>query len=309
MSGEALKHLKTASSVGLSAEGAALFTGISRDGSYTETIQNAPPAPMGRVTWAALRPGHAFSLPGILDPAKPAAEVAELRNSIWGAFQHGAIAGDLAGSSSAAGRLSVAYGAYDDSKTDQHGPATPGWDPTEQVRRHSHEYTTLNRMGIAHTEAYIKQQAARHSSWHRKFKKAMRDAQSSEAVRVQAGRLRRRTASIAAQRFHSQLSKAKAQMRQPLGRTAPVHAKVRGEEEHCWQPRAAEGEANDAVEGVRDAEADAPRPEWHVRPASADQDLTLDDITNSEPSLSLAPTRTDGASSARSVVSGAALHG
>lgn len=110
--------------------------------------------------------------------------------------------------------------------------------------------------------------------------------------------MRRRTASQAAQRFHAQLEKAQAQMRQPLGRTAPVHAAARGDDEHCWQPHAdhrdgehdagASGGASGGAEGLRAGEADAPRPEGLLRPVQADQDLTLDDITRSSP-LSMEP--------------------
>ena len=58
MSGEALRHLQTASSIGLSAEGAELFTGIGRGSS--SRAEDVPAKPAGKVTWAALRPGHDF---------------------------------------------------------------------------------------------------------------------------------------------------------------------------------------------------------------------------------------------------------
>ena len=107
MSGEALRHLQTASSIGLSAEGAELFTGIGRGSS--SRAEDVPAKPAGKVTWAALRPGHDFRMPGILEPDTPAVDAAAQRSSIWGAFHRGAVAGDLAGSNSAADRLSAAF--------------------------------------------------------------------------------------------------------------------------------------------------------------------------------------------------------
>ena len=126
----------------------------------------------------------------------------------------------------AAERLSASYGAYDDGRAEQKpGRATPGWDPTEAVRKHTREFTELNRAGIAHAERFCFKRR-RHGARHAKFKKAVRDAETPEAIAAQRERLRRHTASQAARRFHSQLAKAQANVRQPLGRTAPVHEGV-----------------------------------------------------------------------------------
>ena len=107
-------------------------------------------------------------------------------------------------------------------------------------------------MVIAHAERFLLQKEARHGAWHAKFKKAVRDAETPEAIAAQRERLRRHTASQAARRFHSQLAKAQANVRQPLGRTAPVHEASRGDgtaDEHCWQPRHEHGGGGDGGDG------------------------------------------------------------
>ena len=292
MSDHALSQLQSASTPGFDAR-AQLLPGIGayaaehrNDGDAASQPQANPPSRgSGSVTYAALRPGHAFDMPGILEPdartrgatSDGGARLQGDDDGLLDAFHSGAAVGGGAPLlSSAAERLSASYGAYDDGRAEQKpGRATPGWDPTEAVRKHTREFTELNRAGIAHAERFLLQKEARHGAWHAKFKKAVRDAETPEAIAAQRERPRRHTASQAARRFHSQLAKAQANVRQPLGRTAPVHEASRGDgtaDEHCWQPRHEHGGGGDGGDGDGGGGGDDALPaiarEWARAPAA-----------------------------------------
>ena len=269
MSDHALSQLQSASTPGFDARsqllpGMSAFAAERRDehhdgdaASQHQQQQQQQHSSRGSITYAALRPGHAFEMPGILEPDARERGVASDGvarpqgpgggdDGLMEAFHSGsAVGGGAPLLSSAAERLSASYGAYDDGRAEQKpGRATPGWDPTEAVRKHTREFTELNRAGMAHAQRYLVQKEERHGAWHRKFKKAVRDAETPEAVAAQRERLRRHTASQAARRFHAQLAKAQGTVRQPLGRTAPVHEASRGDgtaDEHCWQPHLSHG--------------------------------------------------------------------
>ena len=191
-------------------------------------LPSEPPgrADWGTGTWADLRPGHAWQFDGIERSPSPTPD-------------GGAVGGLHASQPSALACL------VDDGPDRAAAPlSASGWDPTEQICRHTRDYSVTEAKGRGLAVRRLEDREARHGAWHAETAASLREGHGEAAEEQLRRRLRRLSADGGARRLHAQIGAAQRTMRRPLGdTTSHRHAdgvdEQHGGSSHGQQQRAA----------------------------------------------------------------------